>query len=157
VANTDSHRSHDLTDVHSGRSSLRHFPTFYLLWNYLKSVAHWYWSRLWSCLKSVATWFWSRRRAITKFAVNVTVLAPLVLLVLYGCWEYTIGPQRNAVEAISQAGGYVWYDWERSHKRRATAGSEPPWPKWFGLNLGPDFCGHVVGVGFFPDEKWTMP
>ncbi len=105
----------------------RQFPTFYLLWK---------------SLISFQIGLWHRRRAIA----STLVVAALSLVVLYGCWEYVGGSQRNAVAAIQKAGGSVTYDWEWNNGRPAPPGAEPPWPHWLVKTLGQDAFGHVVAV-----------
>jgi hypothetical protein len=124
--------------AHSGRSEQdhtaltspaisHHFPTFHLGWKLIISVCK---------------WVWRRHRAF----VNALVVVVLSIVVLYACWEYVIGTQRNAVAAIIKADGAVSYDWEWKKARPVRTGTEPPWPRWVVNLLGPDFCGRVVAV-----------
>jgi hypothetical protein len=113
--------------VPQSSSFARHFPTFY--WLYLS-------------LAALLKWLWKGRREIGS-AWLITVLA---VIALRGFLEYWIGPQRNAVAAITQAGGTVTYDWEWKNGAPLGPGAKPPWPDWVVNNLGPDFCGNVVAV-----------
>ena len=105
----------------------RHFPTFHLLWN---------------CLVFTGTWLWRRRRILA----NSAVVAALALVPLYGCQEFVIGPQRDAVAAITNAGGTVCYNWQFGNGRRLLARTQPPVPRWAVEVLGRDWFGHVVVV-----------
>jgi Leucine-rich repeat (LRR) protein len=63
--------------------------------------------------------------------------------------------QREAVEALLQAGADVEYDYQR---QTDAAGSwvycaEPPGPEWLRKILGNDFFADVVDVSFFHDER----
>jgi hypothetical protein len=126
VTTTDQHHAEALTADPPPHRLSRHFPTFYFFWK---------------CLISFRNGLWRRRRAIA----SALVVAALSLVVLYGCWESVVGPQRDAVAAIRKVGGTVVYDWEWT-SGRATLGSEPPWPKWLVQTLGPDAFGNVVAV-----------
>jgi Leucine Rich repeat len=127
MTRADTYRSEQPTAFPPAHSSSRHFPTFHLFGN---------------CFVAVQRWFWQRRRGFA----SATVVTALLLVVLYGCWESAIGPQRDAVKAIQEARGFVSYDWEWSNGQPKALGREPPWPKWVVKTLGPDFCGHVVAV-----------
>ncbi len=105
----------------------RHFPTFYVLWN---------------CGVRLGKSFWRCRRRF----MNAAVLLLLVTVVLYGCWEYAVGPQRDAVRAIGRAGGGVMYDWQTTNGRRGQSNAEPPWPRWIVKLLGWESFGNVVAV-----------
>ncbi len=128
MSSTDQHPTESLTADRRVHPLSRHFPTFYFCWK---------------CLISFHNGLWRRRRAIA----STLIVAALSLVVLYGCWESVVGPQRNAVAAIQKAGGSVVYDWEWTSGRPAPTGdSEPPWPKWLVKTLGPDAFGNVVAV-----------
>ena len=127
MSGTDRHPADALTADPPRPSFSRQFPTFYFLW---KSVI------------SFGNGLWRRRRAIA----SAMVVLPLTLVVLYGCWESVVGPQRNAVSAIQKAGGAVGYEWDWNNGRPAPPGAEPPWPPWLVRALGRDVFGNVVTV-----------
>jgi len=52
--------------------------------------------------------------------------------------------QREAVEAILKAGGWVTYDFELADTGTLTPGAEPPAPPWLRKVLGDDFFRDVV-------------
>jgi hypothetical protein len=130
MSSTDRHPAEALTAGPQVYSLSRHFPTFYLVWK---------------CLISFRYGLWRRRRAIA----SAMAVAALALVILWGFWEVVVGPQRNAVAAIENAGGSVAYDWEWKNGRRGRPGAEPPWPKWLVRTLGRDLFGHVVEVELF--------
>ncbi len=123
----DPQHSEPLQEGAADFSYSRHFPSFYVLW---------------ICGVRLGEWCWKRRRGFR----NAAALLLLVMVVVYGCWEYAVGPQRDAVLAISRAGGSVIYDWQWSHGRLAQANAEPPSPRWVVNLLGWDFYGNVVAV-----------
>jgi hypothetical protein len=127
MSTTDQHPAETLTADPRVHSLSRHFPTFYFLWK---------------CLISFGNGLWRRRRAIA----GTLVVAALSLVVLGGCWETVVGPQRDAVAAIRKAGGSVIFDWEWTNGRLAPPGTKPPWPSWLVNALGRDTFGHVVAV-----------
>ncbi len=127
MSSADRHAIEGLTADPSAHSCSRHFPNFYFLWK---------------CLISFRTGLWRCRRAIA----STLVVAALALLVLYGCWETVVGPQRNAVAAIQKAGGSVTYDWAWNNGRPAPPGAQPPWPSWLVKTLGTDAFGNVVAM-----------
>jgi hypothetical protein len=127
MSSTDQHPAEALTADPRVHSLSRHFPTFYFLWK---------------CLISFRNGLWRRRRVVA----STLVVAALLLVVLYGCWEYAVGPQRDAVAAIQKAGGSAFYEWEWTSGRPAPPGTEPPWPKWLVQTLGRDALGNVVAV-----------
>ncbi len=127
MSTADRHPAEALTAEPPPPALSRHFPTFYFSWK---------------CLISFRNGIWQRRRAIA----STLVVAALSLVVLYGCWEAVVGPQRNAVTAIQKAGGSVGYEWEWNNGRPAPPGAEPPWAHWLVITLGQDVFGHVVTV-----------
>jgi Leucine Rich repeat len=127
LTSTDRHPVNDLPADPAAHSFSRHFPTFYFLWK---------------CVLSFRNWLWRRRRAIA----SAMLVAALSLVVLYGCFETVVGPQRDAVAAIRKAGGSIAFDWEWTNGRPAPPGAEPPWPSWLVKILGRDVFGHVVAV-----------
>ncbi len=127
MTSTDRHPAEALTADPAPHSLSRHFPTFYFLRK---------------CLISFRNGLWRRRRTIA----STLVVAALSLVVLYGCWESVVGPQRDAVAAIQKAGGSAFYEWEWTSGRPAPPGAEPPWPKWLVKTLGRDAFGNVVAV-----------
>jgi len=56
--------------------------------------------------------------------------------------------QRQAVEAIWKAGGYVLYDYEYDESGKYRARREPPAPAWLMRLVGEDFICSVVDVYF---------
>jgi internalin A len=81
------------------------------------------------------------------FRISLRWLIALILLI--GCWlGWTVNEaraQREAVAAIRDAGGGVWYDWQWDDGKTRYDGS-PIWPKWLIDRLGIDYFGHVVAV-----------
>jgi Leucine Rich repeat len=96
--------------------------------------------------------FWRRSR----FRLSVRSLLILVLVVALGLhWvTHRARTQRDAVAAITEAGGKVGYDWEMSstkdaygtHLRNWSGYREPPGPEWLVRLLGPDYLGDVKHV-----------
>jgi hypothetical protein len=62
--------------------------------------------------------------------------------------------QRNVVTAISQAGGYVMYDWEWKNLLPIPNG-KPVWPRWLVDRVGADYFGNVSFVHFDHNPKAT--
>ncbi len=59
--------------------------------------------------------------------------------------------QRDAVAAITAAGGSVTYDWEMSGGTVVPGGK--PWvPRWLTDRIGVDFFGHVTSVSLTEGE-----
>src|SRR5262249_9079810 len=84
---------------------------------------------------------WRRR-----FTVSVRALMAFVLVAGGGVgWVvHRARVQREAVAAIRQAGGRVFYDWEQIPTRglyrdvlRPNPNGRPGWPKWLVDHLGP--------------------
>ena len=121
------HRCELSPKVPTASSLSRHFPTLSVLRNWAVS--------LWG-------WFWRRRRSVA----NAAAIAALALVFLYGCREYVVGPHRDAVAAITRAGGISFYDWQWSNGLPPRSPSEPPGPGWLVSALGRDWFGHVVAV-----------
>ena len=70
--------------------------------------------------------------------------------------------QREAVAAITDAGGKVVYNWEWSDGKQISGGK--PWvPAWLVDRIGVDYFGHVTGVMFYsslgnlPSPKKALP
>jgi internalin A len=81
--------------------------------------------------------------------LRLSVRGLLILVLVIGGWLGWIvrnaRVQRDAVAAIEEAGGHVWYDWES--KDGFQIPSEGPWaPKWVVDHVGLEFFGTVVGV-----------
>ncbi len=127
MTRVEAHHSRQLPARFDGSSFLRHFPTICL-----------------ACDAGISAWksLSVRRRPI----VNAAVLVSLVIVILYAWWEAVIGPQRDAVAAITRVGGSVSYDWQWRNGRAKATVATPPWPAWLVEGLGPHCFGHVVSV-----------
>lgn len=84
-----------------------------------------------------------------RFRVSVRALMVIVLILGAGpCWLvrviYQTRQQREAVEAIEQAGGLALYDWQ--WPRTGSHAPSPPGPNWVHANLGIDMVSSVVFV-----------
>jgi hypothetical protein len=80
-----------------------------------------------------------RRRA----RLSVRVLMIIILLIGGGLgWLFhSARVQREAVEAIKRAGGWVLYEWEEPPRNS-------PWPKWLYDALGQDFLDRAIEASF---------
>jgi len=86
-----------------------------------------------------------------QFQFTVRSLLVLVVAVAVPCSWLAVEmkkaeKQREAVEAIRTAGGWVEYDYERDAYRRRTQNVEPPEPAWVRRLLGDDMFARVVGA-----------
>jgi internalin A len=82
-----------------------------------------------------------------------SVRALIVLVLLIGAWLGWIVRsahiQREAVAAITKAGGAVRYSWDSSDPRDTRSG--------FAQLIGPDYFGHVAAVWFDDAANTVMP
>ena len=87
---------------------------------------------------------WRRR-----LRVSVRTMMTLVLILGGGLgWlVHRAHLQRDAVAAIQEAGGVVYYDWQRRNGINLPK-EKPPWPKWLVDQVGVDYFSNVVVVGF---------
>ncbi len=98
--------------------------------------------------------WWRRPRA------RLSLRALMIIVLVLGCglgWIVRSAQvQREAVAAVVQGGGRVWYDWEVPRSRVQPDGEfiggtpmrkrVAPWPKWLFDRLGPDYFGAVNQV-----------
>ncbi len=97
----------------------------------------------------------SRRwRRFLRFSVRGMIGLVLVAGAGMGWLVRSAHIQRDAVAAITKAGGFVSYDWEWSNGK-FTPGGKPWPPRWLVDLLGVDYFGHVTVVGFNTNCKAT--
>jgi internalin A len=84
--------------------------------------------------------------------LRISVGAFLALVLVMGVWLGLIlrsgRIQRDAVAAITRAGGEVWYEWEYQNGLFYTREYHCPWPKWLVDHVGVDYLGNVIRVDF---------
>jgi internalin A len=90
--------------------------------------------------------------------VRLTVRGLIVFVLLIGAglgWLVRSAHiQRDAVAAITNAGGSVYYDWEKSNGVWISGGH--PWaPRWLVNRIGVDYFGHVTSVWFTSSSTAT--
>lgn len=89
------------------------------------------------------------KRRWLRFSLR-TLLIVVVLLSLALGWlakeMVRAERQRTAVEAIREAGGWVYYDWEVKGSGSHTGGQESPVPALLVKLMGEDFFSDVAGV-----------
>jgi internalin A len=82
-------------------------------------------------------------RRFLRFSVRGLVVVVLVIGAGLGWFVRGARIQREAVAAITKAGGSVYYDWEWSDGKHIPTGR--PWaPKWLTDRVGVDYFGHVT-------------
>ncbi len=84
-------------------------------------------------------------RRFLRFTIRGLIV--LVLVIAAGCgWIVRQAhAQRDAVAAITKAGGNVLYDWTWSNGKLIPGGK--PWvPHWVAEQIGVDYFGHVTEV-----------
>ena len=92
----------------------------------------------------------SRRwRRFLRFRLRGLSALVLVIGVWLGWIVHTARIQRVAVAVIKQAGGTVYYDWERRNGI-LTSGGKPWAPAWLVDLVGVDYFGHV-------NDAWLGP
>jgi hypothetical protein len=82
------------------------------------------------------------RLRFVRFSLRGLIVAVLVIGGWMGWLVRSARVQRQAVAAIEQAGGHVYYDWERNDGRPIPNG-KPLWPKWLVHSLGVDYFGNI--------------
>ncbi len=87
----------------------------------------------------------SRRRWL-RTSVRGLIVLVLVIGAGLGWIVRSAKIQREAVAAITTAGGWVKYDWEWSN-RKSISGGKPWAPRWLVDLVGVDYFGHVTAVG----------
>jgi internalin A len=85
-----------------------------------------------------------------RWWLRISVRGLLVAVLLVGGWlgwlVHTARIQHDAVAAITSAGGFVYYDWEREEWDNGPK-TGPRWaPRWLVDRLGLDYFGHVIAV-----------
>jgi hypothetical protein len=86
-------------------------------------------------------------RRFLRFSVRGLIVLVLVIGVVLGWIVRSAHIQRNAVAAITKAGGYVKYDWEWQSLSPIPNG-KPMYPRWLVDRLGVDYFGNVSYVHF---------
>ena len=88
--------------------------------------------------------WWNRLR------ISVGAFLALVLVISgwLGFFVRSGRIQRDAVAAISRAGGQVWYEWEYQDGKYYMGEFHCPWPKWLVDHVGVDYLGNVIRVDF---------
>jgi hypothetical protein len=89
-----------------------------------------------------------KRRWSNRLRISVGAFLALVLVIggLLGWIVRSARIQRDAVAAITRAGGQVWYEWEYQDGRFYTREFHCPWPKWLVDLVGVDYAGNVIRV-----------
>ena len=87
-------------------------------------------------------------RRFLRFSVRGLIVLVLVIGGWFGWVVRSARIQREAVAAIKNAGGIVYYGWEYSDSTVAP-GQKPRVPTWLVDLIGVDYFGHVTAVGFF--------
>jgi hypothetical protein len=85
---------------------------------------------------------WRRFRSVS---VRGLIFLIIVIAGALGWISNRAATQRQAVAAIQQVGGRVWYDWEWRDGSPLFDAS-PHWPVWLVNSLGSDYFGNVVAV-----------
>jgi hypothetical protein len=86
-------------------------------------------------------------RRYLRFSVRGLILVVLLVGGWLGWIVRSARMQREAVAAITDAGGKVLYDWECRDGMRIPGGR--PWvPAWLVDRIGVDYFGHIIGVRF---------
>jgi internalin A len=86
--------------------------------------------------------------------IRLKLRTAFAVVLLIGAWlgwlVHEARVQRRAVREIQNAGGKVWYQWQRdSFDDFLPNPDEPPlWPRWVVDSLGVDYFGHAVKVQF---------
>jgi hypothetical protein len=86
---------------------------------------------------------WSNR---LRISVGAFLALVLVIGGALGWIVRSARCQRDAVAAITSAGGQVWYEWEYQNGRFYTREFHCPWPKWLVDLVGVDYAGNVIRV-----------
>jgi hypothetical protein len=86
-------------------------------------------------------------RRFIRFSVRGLTVLVLVIGAGLGWLVRGARIQREAVAAITSAGGTVYYDWERSNQK-PIPGARPWAPRWLVDRIGVDYFGHVTTVWF---------
>jgi hypothetical protein len=87
------------------------------------------------------------RRRFLRFNVRELIVLVLVIGAALGWIVRSVHIQRDAVTAITKAGGYVKYDWEWQSLSPIPNG-KPMYPRWLVDCLGVDYFGNVSYVHF---------
>ena len=80
-----------------------------------------------------------------RISVRALVVAVMLIGGTLGWWVRGVRLQREAVEAIQKAGGYVTYDWAYKNGEIFEK-SGPPWPVWVVDLLGVDCFSSVTRI-----------
>jgi internalin A len=97
---------------------------------------------------SPASWSWRR---YLRFSVRGLIVLVLVNGAGMGWLVHKARIQREAVGAITTAGGNVAYDWDWSNGT-SVAGGKPWAPRWLVDRIGIDYFGHVTFVFLNPGD-----
>ena len=89
-------------------------------------------------------------RRFLRFSLRGLIVLVLVIGVWVGWIVRSARIQRAAVAVITQAGGRVAYDWEKSSNAVGFSGAGPWAPRWLVDLIGVDYFGHVTEAGFDP-------
>jgi hypothetical protein len=93
-------------------------------------------------------------RPFLRFSVRGLIVLVLVIGIWLGWLVRSACIQRDAVAAITAAGGSVKYDWDWSNGLPVVGGK--PWaPKWLTDLIGVDFFGHVTFVQLISSSNAT--
>jgi internalin A len=87
-------------------------------------------------------------RRFLRFSVRGLIVLVLVIGVWLGWLVRSARIQREAVAAITRAGGMVHYDWDWSNGGGGLL-REPRYPRWLIGQLGVDYFGHVTRVSIW--------
>jgi len=93
-------------------------------------------------------------RRYLRFSVRGLIVVVIVIGVGLRWLVQQARVQRDAVAAITAAGGSVNYDWELSYGKYIP-GAKPWAPRWLTNQIGVDFFGHVSGVFLYSPAPAT--
>jgi hypothetical protein len=87
------------------------------------------------------------KRRWFQFSLRTTMVAVTLLCIWLGVVCNRANRQRRAVEALTKAGGYVWYDYEADEIGRHFVNGPPPsGPEWLRNLIGMDYFETVASV-----------
>jgi hypothetical protein len=91
-------------------------------------------------------------RPLLRLSVRGLMLLVLVLAVVLGLFVRRAQVQREAVAAIRQSGGTVYYDWQQTHGKPGQPVVDP-----MAEPIAPKWLVELLGVDYFGDVMWAVP